>query len=157
MILSKLAVVRVRAHGDVRKEVEDTLQFLRLTRPNHCTIIEDGSSQRGMLRKAKEMVTWGPIKPSVLGELLRERGEVSGDSSITDEKIKEFTSYATIEEFSEVVCEGDTDLSDLEDLKAVFRLHAPRKGYKSVRRQFAHGGALGDRGEEINDLLMRMI
>lgn len=157
MRVSKLAVVRVRAHGDVRREVEDTLQFLRLTRPNHCTIIEDGPSQRGMLRKVKELVTWGPIKPNVLGELLRKRGEVSGDSSITDEKIKESTSYDTVEEFSEAVCEGSSDLSELDDLKPVFRLHAPKKGYKSVRRQFSHGGALGDRAEEINDLIMRMI
>ncbi len=40
-----------------------------------------------------------------------------------------------------------------------FALQPPRKGYgrKGVKMPFAKGGALGNRGEKINDLLMRMV
>jgi large subunit ribosomal protein L30 len=40
-----------------------------------------------------------------------------------------------------------------------FALQPPRKGYgrKGVKLPFAHGGALGNRGDKINDLLLRMI
>lgn len=40
-----------------------------------------------------------------------------------------------------------------------FALQPPRKGYgrKGVKLPFAVGGALGDRGEKINDLLLRMV
>ncbi len=43
--------------------------------------------------------------------------------------------------------------------KAVFHLHPPRKGFgrKGIKRSFAAGGALGDRGEKMNDLLQRML
>jgi large subunit ribosomal protein L30 len=40
-----------------------------------------------------------------------------------------------------------------------FALQPPRKGYgrKGIKMPFSKGGALGNRGEKINDLLMRMI
>ena len=41
----------------------------------------------------------------------------------------------------------------------VYRLNSPRKGYgrKGTKLPFAKGGALGDRGDKINDLLVRMV
>ena len=43
--------------------------------------------------------------------------------------------------------------------KKGFALNPPRKGYgrKGIKIQFKVGGALGDRGEKINDLIMRMV
>ncbi len=40
-----------------------------------------------------------------------------------------------------------------------YALPPPRKGYgrKGIKVPFSKGGALGNRGEKINDLLMRMI
>ena len=40
-----------------------------------------------------------------------------------------------------------------------FRLNPPRKGYgrKGIKNAFSQGGALGYRGEKINDLLKRML
>ena len=36
-------------------------------------------------------------------------------------------------------------------------LSPPRKGYGSIKKPYSKGGALGDRGHRINDLLKRMI
>jgi large subunit ribosomal protein L30 len=47
-----------------------------------------------------------------------------------------------------------------KDAKAThFRLNPPRKGYshKGAKLPFAKGGALGDRGVKINDLIKRMV
>lgn len=43
--------------------------------------------------------------------------------------------------------------------KNVYNLHPPRKGYGSngVKVPFKMGGALGDRGNQINDLISRML
>jgi large subunit ribosomal protein L30 len=40
-----------------------------------------------------------------------------------------------------------------------YALQPPRKGYgrKGIKLPFSKGGALGDRGEKINDLLLRMV
>ena len=46
-----------------------------------------------------------------------------------------------------------------EEGKKFFRLQPPKKGYgrKGVKQPFSVGGALGDRGEKINDLIERMV
>ena len=58
---------------------------------------------------------------------------------------------------------GAVDDKTLAELKKkgekVFRLNPPKKGYgrKGVKMPFSKGGALGDRGDKINDLLARMM
>lgn len=58
---------------------------------------------------------------------------------------------------------GSVDEKTLAGLKKrgnkVFALNPPRKGYgrKGVKVNFAVGGALGNRGDKINDLLARMM
>lgn len=155
--MSKLAVVRVRGSVDVRKKIKDTLEMLNLTRPNQCVIVDDTPSYRGMLQKIKEIVTWGTIKPEVLEKLLQKRGKFSGGDPVTDDRIKEITSFNSIEEFSKAICEGKADFDDVEGLKKVFQLHSPKKGYKSTHLSVHHRGAMGNRDEKINDLLNRMI
>ncbi|RLI23172.1 50S ribosomal protein L30, partial [Candidatus Bathyarchaeota archaeon] len=50
------------------------------------------------------------------------------------------------------------EYKDLPDIKPVFRLHPPRKGFKGkIKKSFKAGGASGYRGEAINELLERMI
>lgn len=154
--LAELAVVRVRGSVGVRRDVENTLRTLGLTRVNHCVVIGDSPSHKGMLKKVKDMVTWGEVAPGVLERLLRKRGRLMGDEHLSDEFVKSHTKFESIEEFSKAVCGGKARLGDLPGLKKVFRLRPPRKGYGVIKRSFRDGGSLGYRGEEINGLLMRM-
>ena len=41
-------------------------------------------------------------------------------------------------------------------IKPVFRLHPPRKGYEGIKRTFPEG-ALGFRGKEVNELVLKMV
>ncbi len=155
--MSKLAVIRVRADEDVNEEVIDTLEMLNLNRPNHCVIVDDEPSFRGMLQKAKETVTWGLISGEVLEKLLLKRGELEGGKDVSDEQIDERTPYSSVTELAEAVCDDEFDLEGVDGLNDVFRLHPPKKGYDFVSRSFKHGGAVGDRGEKIDNLILRMI
>lgn len=47
-------------------------------------------------------------------------------------------------------------IKDIKELKQVFRLSPPRKGFKSTRLPYPKGD-LGNRKEKINELLERMI
>lgn len=122
-----LAVVLVRGLICSRSDVRDTLVMLRLLRKNACVLVPDTPGVRGMLRKAKDYVTWGRIDTETRKKL-EVHTKVRGKSKTT----------------------GKT---------AVFHLHPPRKGFgrKGVKQGFVAGGALGDRGEKMNDLLQRMI
>jgi len=153
----KLALIRLRSGIRAKGEVRDTLSMLRLHRINHLVIVDDSPSYRGMIQKVKDYITWGEIDKETLAKLLRKRGKLIGNRPITDEYVKEKLGM-TIDEFAEKVVAGEMRLTDLPNVKPVFRLHPPRGGLKgSKKRSFKEGGALGYRGERINELIERML
>lgn len=155
--MAKFAVIRVRGNVNVRREVLETMQMLGLRRANHCVVVDDTSPYLGMLQKAKDMLTWGELKPEVLERLLRKRGRLVGDERLTDELVKSQTPFSSIGEFAGAVHACKAELEMLPRLKKIFRLHPPRKGYKSTKRPFKDLGDLGYRGEQINELVLRMV
>lgn len=152
-----IAVVRVRGGINARQDVRDTLRMLGLTRVNHCILLDENPAYSGMIKKVKDFVTWGEIKPEVLEKLLRNRGRLVGNKKLTDDYIKSNTKFSSVGEFARAVHSGEVKISSLLGLKKVFRLRPPKKGYESTKRPFKDFGSLGYRAEQINDLLLRMI
>ncbi|RBQ23241.1 50S ribosomal protein L30P [Candidatus Methanobinarius endosymbioticus] len=148
-------VVRVRGTTGVKKGISNTLKMLRLNRINHGVLVEDTPSLDGMLQKAKDYITWGEIDSETLAEIISKRGEFVGGTKITDEFLSENTDYFSCEDLAKALIDGKVKLTDI-DMKPVFRLHPPRKGYESIRRSINEGGSLGYRGESISDLIKKM-
>jgi large subunit ribosomal protein L30 len=151
------AVIRLRSSIKAHREVKDTLHHLRLNQVNHCVLIPEGKTWDGMLQKVKDYVTWGEVKPEVLTNMIIKRGRLSGERPITNQYIKENTKLESLMKFSEAVASGSYKYSDLKEVKPVFRLHPPRQGFEGIKRSFRDHGALGYRGEKINDLLLKML
>ncbi|MGC9517385.1 MAG: 50S ribosomal protein L30 [Methanomicrobiales archaeon] len=151
-----IAAIRVRGTAGVNKDINDTLLMLRLNRINHAVILPENPSFQGMLVKSKDYITWGEIDEESLSQLIQERGEIVGGSKVTDDYIKENTDYSSIMEFSKAILESKAELED-GNIKPVFRLHPPRKGYENTKKSFKEGGSIGYRGETIQDLLKKMI
>jgi len=151
------AVVRVRGTVNVRHDIKKTLEMLRLNRVNHCVLVEESESYKGMLQKAKDYITWGEIEKDTLVELIKKRGRLIGDKPLDDDYVKSATSYKSIEELAEAIIEGKIKYRELPEIKPVFRLSPPRKGYEGIKRAYTVGGALGYRGKDINDLIKRML
>ncbi len=141
------AVVRVRGTVGVRKEIADTLKSLRLTKPNHCVMIPVNEYSKGMLQKAKDYVTWGEVSDELLELMISKRGKVSSSKAIDQKDVA-----SAVKKFKE-------GKQKETDMKTVFMLSPPRKGYESggVKRTFNQKGALGYRADKINDLLKKMI
>ncbi len=141
--LGKLVVVLVRGLIDLSQEIKDTLRMLRLTRKNQCVVVDDTPSVRGMVVKVKDCVTFGPISPETFAQLVGKRGVVylgrKGDSH---------KKYG----YGMIAFNG-------KEYLPYFRLNPPRKGFgrKGIKVAFTVGGALGNRGEKINDLVTRML
>ena len=151
------AVVRVRGTVNVRHDIKKTLEMLRLNRVNHCVVVEETPSYKGMLQKAKDYITWGEIEKETLAELIRKRGRLLGDKPVDDEYIRSATPYNSIDELAGAIIDGKIRYREIPKIKPVFRLHPPRKGYEGIKRAYTIGGALGYRGKEINDLIKRML
>jgi len=151
------AVVRVRGTVNVNPDIKKTLQLMNLTRVNHCVLLEEKPSQKGMLQIAKDYVTWGEIEKDVLTKLIASRGKIVGDKNLTEEYIKSSTSFSSFDELSQAIIENKFKYKDIPNVKPIFRLNPPKKGYRTIKRSFTRKGSLGYRGKEINKLIERML
>ena len=152
-----LAVVRVRGIINVKNDIRDTLTMLGLGRVNHCVLISENPQNMGMVRKVKDYVTWGPIDTETATLMVKERGQLKGRKALNEKDLKELGKYKSFEDLGKALADGDATWSKMDDTVRVFRLHPPRKGYEGIKRTFNMGGALGDRGQDINVLLQRMM
>jgi large subunit ribosomal protein L30 len=148
-------VVRVRGSIHSKREIVATLKFLHLTRPNHATVLPEDASFRGMLTRVQGYVTWGEADEETVGLLLTSRGKASdgrplgpaaGASAAPGSDVAALTKA--------VVTDG---LPRARGVRPLFRLRAPKGGWKSTKKPFTLGGALGYRGRAINDLVRRML
>ena len=136
-----LAVVLVRSMIGMKPDLRRTLSLLRLNRKNHCVILRNDKKIIGMLKKVKDYITWGEISDETLRLLIEKRGRLPGNRKVPTEKIDEIVKE---------VKEGK-----IKTIKPVFRLHPPRKGWKSLKKAYPYG-ALGYRGK-MDELIKRMI
>lgn len=140
----KLAIILVRGMAKSREVIQGTLNLLRLHRKNHCVLAADNPSVRGMLQQAKDYLTWGEITQEMETELMERRGQIY-QGRVTDRKGK--YTYRTFFDYNG------------KKYKPFFALQPPKKGFgrKGIKVAFRAGGALGYRGEKINDLIKRML
>lgn len=155
-----VAVVRIRGRVNRRREVNDTLAFLRLHKPNHAVVIPLNESYKGMLLKVQNAIAWGEINFETFKMLLTERGRVRGGKKLNDDAVKELSEGQIngVEELASKLWNKEISFKDVKWLKPVFRLNPPSGGYRSgVKKSFETGGAYGYWGEKINDLIERMV
>jgi len=139
----KIAIVLIRGKIGLTVPSLDTLAMLNLSRKNHCAVVDDTPLVRGMLQKVKDYVTWGDLTEETFQTLVEKRGKAY-QARLSDRKEKYQYNYMTIKG---------------THYKNYFALNPPRKGFgrKGIKVAFRAGGALGDRKEKINDLILRMI
>lgn len=141
----KLAVILVRGQIEVRKPIKETLRLLNLNRKNHCIVVDKNKTGEGMIRRVKDYVTWGEIDEKTYQELVQKRGkEYLGKEADSKNKIRYTSRFF--------------EYNHKKYLK-YFPLNPPKKGFgrKGIKTPFKLGGALGYRGDKINDLIRRMI
>lgn len=155
--MSVLAVVRVRGHAKIRHDAVETMGYLKLHRVNHCVVLPETASTKGMLQVVKDYVTWGELGHEALARLLSQKGEVLGGARLTDAYVKENSEFTSILSLAKAIEKGEASLGDVKGLKPVLRLPPPKKGYEHTKLHFTDGGSLGNRGAKIEQLIDRML
>jgi large subunit ribosomal protein L30 len=151
------AAIRVRGIVNIKPDIKKTLQLLNLTRVNHCVLLEEKASIKGMLQVAKDYITWGEIEKDALTKLMTSRGKLEGNKELTVSYLKDATSYNSIDKLSQAILDNKFKYKDIPNIKPIFRLSPPKKGYEGIKKPFVKKGALGYRGKEINKLIERML
>ena len=152
-----LAIVRVRGHAKIQHRAVDTMNMMKLTRVNHCVVLPQTDTTKGMLQVVKDYVTWGEISHETVARLLFQKGEVTGGGKLTDAFVKENSKYTSILSLAKAIDKGEARITDVKGLKPVLRLPPPRHGYEGTKRAYVDRGSLGYRGPEIEKLLDRML
>lgn len=80
--MGNLAIILVRGMINVPQPVKDTLHMLRLRNTNVCVIVPDNPTTRGMIRKVKDLVTWGEIDDQTVKLLQEQRGARDTEGSL---------------------------------------------------------------------------
>ena len=140
-----LAVIRIRGTVGLRKELKDAFRMLNLEKRNRCVVVPEKPEFTGMVMKVKDFVTWGTVSDDVLAELVRKRARTERNEKLEEGKVKE--AVGKIKEFK----------TREAGLKPYFRLSPPSSGFKGSVKQHYPKGAVGNRGDKINELLKRMM
>ncbi len=151
------AAIRIRGTVNIKPDIKKTLNLLNLTKANHCVVLNETPSIKGMLQVAKDYVTWGEIDKKTLTNLISSRGKLIGDKALTNDYLKTATSFNSIDNLSDAIINKKFLYKEIPSIKPIFRLNPPKKGFEGIKRSFSNKGALGYRGKEINNLIERMI
>ena len=139
-----ICAIRIRGMVGIGKEVENTLNRLRLRRKYSCVLLPEKKEIAGMVERLRNDIAFGKIDKETLTELIKVRGK-----SIEKKKIDAVKIASGLLE-----SKTEKNLSDF-GLKPFFRLHPPRGGIET-KKHFPKG-VLGNHGEKINELVRRML
>jgi large subunit ribosomal protein L30 len=155
----KLVLIRIRGRVHLRHTIEDALRHLNLNTVNSCTVIDNVPEYKGMITQVNDYVTWGEIDEATFIKLLKEKGRIAGNKKLDDNYLAAKTKYGSIKEYAEAFMKSQAKISDVPELKHMFRLSPPVGGHekKGIKKPYVLGGVLGYRGKEIKELLERMI
>ena len=148
------AIVRVRGRIGTEGVVNDALRMMRLTRINHCTLAP-ADKAKGGLQLCKDLITWGEVDAKTLAQMLEKRGRLVGDKRLTKEALSK-AGIASFDALASSLLAGDEKPAEKLGMKKLFRLNPPSGGYRHTKQQYPKG-ALGYRGEKINELLHNMV
>ncbi|MCK5321828.1 MAG: 50S ribosomal protein L30 [Candidatus Aenigmarchaeota archaeon] len=141
-----IAIIRIRGTIGIRKDIKETLAYLKLNKPNHCVIVPENEIYLGMIKKVKDYIAYGKINDKTLKAMIETRGKYSFSKPVEKKDV---------EKVLKLVKEGKIKESKIKNL---FMLQPPKKGFKrSTKKGFNQKGILGDNKEKINDLLSRML
>jgi large subunit ribosomal protein L30 len=153
-----LIAVRIRGKPASQPDIEETLKSLRLVKKHHASLYCNEPGASGMLKKAKDFLTWGEAKSDTIRHILEKKAEFRKGKRVDNEFVKGL-GYPSIDQLAQAIIKGHLPLEKFwkSGVKPVFRFHPPTGGFKgTIRASYAGGGELGYRGEAINDLVLRM-
>merc|ERR1712156_1221308 len=157
-------VIRIRGINQVAPKVKKALQLFRLRQINNGVFVKLNKATINMLRICEPYITWGYPNLKSVRELIYKRGFVKVDGKRTA-----ITSNDIIEDKL-----GKKDLICVEDLIHEiftvganfkyatnflwpFKLNTPTGGWRKKTNHFVEGGDFGNREDQINDLLRKMV
>lgn len=159
-----LIVVRIRGINRMHPMTKKILQLLRLRQVNNAVFVRVNKATLNMLRKIEPYVTYGTPTRKTVSDLIYKRGYVKfnqqrvpiQDNFVISKRLLRYGIICVEDLIHEILTVGD-NFKRTNNYLWPFKLRAPVGGYKGKGKHFTEGGSAGNRHEEINKLIRRMM
>jgi len=157
-------VIRIRGINQISPKPKKILQLLRLRQINNAVFVRLTSATINMLRIVEPYIAYGYPNLKAVKELVYKRGFAKVDGRripIVDNKTVEASlgkyGIVCVEDLVHELLTVGPNFKFASNFLWPFHLNPPRGGFKQVTRSFCDGGDFGNREDEINKLVHRMI
>jgi 60S ribosomal protein uL30 len=165
--MPKLAlIIRIRGTIGVSPKAKKIMQLFRLRQIHNATFVRLNESTIRMLRLIEPYVTYGYPTQSTVEKLILKRGFGKlnkqripiADNTVIQEGVGSVGINCCADLVHEVFTVGP-HFKEANNFLWPFKLTSPRGGFSNKTKlvHFLEGGEAGNRGEEINALVKRMI
>jgi len=161
----KLAfVVRIRGINKIHPRPRKVLQLLRLRQINNGVFVKLNKATIQMLRIADPYIAWGYPSQKIIRQLVYKRGyaKVNGqriaitDNTIVEENLGKQDVICVEDMIHQIYTVGE-HFKRVTNFLWPFKLSNPNGGFTKKANHFVEGGDFGNREDQINALLKRMI
>ncbi|MEK6855589.1 MAG: hypothetical protein AABX66_00350 [Nanoarchaeota archaeon] len=137
-----IIAIRISGMPEVSNTVQETLFRLRLRRKYSAVLLSNTKENANLLRQVRDFIAYGTLENADIVKLIQKRAISTDKKKIDAVKITELINTKGIKSVP---------------IKPFFRLHPPRGGIDSKIHFPIKKGVLGDHGNKINELLVRML
>jgi len=163
---AKLAVViRIRGINGLHPKPRKVLQLLRLRQINNAIFLRLNKATLNLLKVVEPYVTYGYPNLKSVKDLVYKRGfakinkqriPIMNNHQI-EEQLGKSTGIQCVEDLVHEVFTVGAHFKEASNFLWPFKLTTPKGGWRYVKTQYVEGGDCGNRENEINKLLRKMI
>merc|ERR1712166_1399253 len=157
-------VVRIRGINKLSPKKKKIMQLLRLRQIHNGVFVKLNKATWNMIRKVEDLITYGyPSRSTVrkliygrgFGKVNRARTPLSDNSVV--ETVLGKSGIACVEDLIHEIWTVGANFKQANNFLWPFKLNTPQRGYEKKRHPYMKGGAWGNREENINELIARML
>jgi len=162
---SKIAlIVRIRGINHLPPQVRKILQLFRLRQIHNATFIRINRATLNMLKRIEPYVTFGYPTRKIVSDMIYKRGYGKiakqriplTSNEIVEKGLGRF-GITTVEDLIHEINSCGPHFKEANNFLWSFKLSSPKGGFNNKRHPFQQGGDWGNREEEINALVRRML
>jgi len=157
-------VTRIRGINNLNPVVRKILQLLRLRQLHNAVFVRVNRATTNMLRKVEPYIAYGYPSRALIRKLIYKRGHGKANRQrlplINNEIIENNLGKQGLICFEDLINEITTcgaHFKEANNFLWPFKLNPPRGGFIAKRHPYHSRGDWGNREEEINDLVERML
>ena len=159
-----LFIIRTKGINKINPKVKSILRLLRLRQLNNGVFMKVNTATWQMLRRVEPFVTYGFPNRSSISELIYKRGYGKMNRSripLTDNFLIENSlgkyKVNCIEDLIETIYNVGDNFKEANNFLWPFKLRTPVGGWKNKNHSYIKDGDWGNRENDINELIRRMI